>query len=83
LILQRLHFRPSLLEVDFEWSVNQVQIDVVNLKLLETGFQCFLGVFDVREDFCGDEEFFAGDIDFFQGNSQFFFVSIPYQLTLI
>jgi len=76
LILERFQFGPSLLEVDFERTVNQVEIDVVNLKLLETGFQCFLGVFDVREDFCGDEEFFAGEIDFFQSNSQFFFISV-------
>jgi hypothetical protein len=76
LFLESLHFRPSLLEVDLEWPVNQVQIDIINLKFLETRFQGFLGVLDVRENFCGDEEFFAGQIDFFQSNSQFFFIPV-------
>ena len=82
LFLESLHFRPSLLEVDLEWPVNQVQIDVINLKFLETRFQGFLGVLDVRENFCGDEEFFARQIDFLQGNSQLFFISVSYQSAL-
>src|SRR5271170_5635938 len=83
LFLESLHFWPSLLEVDLEWPMNQVQIHVINLKFLETRFQGFFGVLDIRENFCGDEEFFARQIDFFQSNSQFFFISVSYQSALM
>ena len=61
----------------------QIQVHIINLHLSQTGFQCVLGVLDITQDFCSDEEFGPRETDFFESHTEFFFRSVGYPLVVV
>lgn len=64
LIAQFFQLCPGFFDLDVKGRVNQIQINVLDSHFAETRFERALRVFDITQDFCGDEELVAWEGDF-------------------
>ena len=66
LVAQFFQLCPRFFDLGVKGRVNQIQIIVLDAHFSETRFERALRVFDITQDFCGDEELVAWEGDFFQ-----------------
>lgn len=64
LVLEVLERLPYLFNLNIERRMDEIQIDVINLKLPQAVFKRVFRIIDIREDFSGDEELIARDVNF-------------------
>ena len=64
MLLEVLERLPCLFNLNIERRMDKIQIDVINLQLLQAVLKRVFRIFDIREDFSGNEELIARDVNF-------------------
>jgi hypothetical protein len=67
---------PCLLEINVEGCMDEIEINVIELKLLETCFKSLFRIVGALDYFCGNEQLVSRNADLLQSFTQFLFGAI-------